>query len=84
MTSTQLTCDNDMADSWEDGWTRQPPIYQESLYLSRQHADHRQNSPTVTQAASATGSLPSRNAGQNHIPIKVTAIPAGRPTAYKR
>jgi len=27
-----LNCDNDTADSWEDGWTRQPPIYQESLF----------------------------------------------------
>src|ERR1700734_1231605 len=27
-----LTCDNDTTDSWEDGWIRQPPAYQESLY----------------------------------------------------
>jgi hypothetical protein len=38
-----LTCDNDTADSWEDGWCRQPPIYQESLRSLRQHADHRTN-----------------------------------------
>jgi hypothetical protein len=26
-----LTCDNDTVDCWEDGWTRQPPDYQESI-----------------------------------------------------
>jgi hypothetical protein len=35
-----LTCDNDTADSWDDGWTRQPPIYQESLLFPAQHASH--------------------------------------------
>src|SRR5579859_5187146 len=35
-----LTCDNDTADSWEDGWTRQPPAYQESLPFHGQHAGH--------------------------------------------
>ena len=27
-----LTCDNDTPDSWTDGFPRQPPIYQESLF----------------------------------------------------
>jgi hypothetical protein len=31
--------DNDTSDSWLAGWRRQPPIYQESLHLLRQHAD---------------------------------------------
>src|ERR1017187_10201163 len=35
-----LTCDNDTADSWDNGWTRQPPIYQESLLFPAQHASH--------------------------------------------
>src|SRR5215831_18253098 len=28
-----LTCDNDTTDSWEDGRTRQPPLYQGSLHF---------------------------------------------------
>src|SRR5262249_21269689 len=36
--------DNDPLDAWLTGGRKQPPIYQESLHLPRQHADHGQHS----------------------------------------
>jgi hypothetical protein len=61
-----LTCDNDTMDSWEDGWIRQPPAYQESLHLPTQHADQRpeQTASLHKPIPGAEGSLPSRNTGQ--------------------
>src|SRR6266700_2514432 len=70
-----LTCDNDTADSWKDGWTRQPPTYQESICFS----STTRRSPVradriVTRCTSRrTGLLPSRNTGQ---------IPSFGPTYY--
>jgi hypothetical protein len=47
-----LTCDNGTTDSWEDGWTRQPPDYQESLLFPAQHAEKPDRAgQIVTQAA---------------------------------
>jgi hypothetical protein len=35
---------------WLDGWRRQPPIYEESASLLRQHADHHSRRPDQPQA----------------------------------
>jgi hypothetical protein len=40
-----LTCGNDTADSWEDGWTRQPPIYQVYLGDTRITSQNRLRGP---------------------------------------
>ena len=64
-----LTCDNDRADSREDGWIRQPPIYQESLRLPKQHADHRPGQTILSHRPQCAPprSLSSRNAWQNRF-----------------
>src|SRR5262249_40422050 len=61
-----LTCDNDTTDSWEDGWTRQPPLYQGSLHFLVQHADRnvKQSRSLHKLTFRHRGSLPSRNTGQ--------------------
>src|SRR5581483_9288874 len=62
-----LTCDNVTADSWEDGWTRQPSAYQGSLFPLAQHAVMHRNDPDrygLPPMRPGRGSLPSRNTGQ--------------------